>query len=304
MIREEMIQEEKTSQEHISVMVEEAMNLLKPERGGLFLDGTVGSGGHAEEILKRSSPSGKLIAMDVDSDALKRAEKRLKGFGERVRFVYANFASFDTFLMEGESGIDGVLLDLGVSTEQIFSPERGFSFMIRGPLDMRMDRGQSFSAWNVVNEYPYEELSRIFREYGEEKYAERIAKEIVRQRREKEIEYTDELAKIVERCVARRGRIHPATKIFQAIRIEVNRELDNLKLFLEKVPFFMKEGGRVVIISFHSLEDRIVKEKFIEWERRQFGRRLTLKPIVPSLLEKRINLRSRSAKLRGFVFEK
>lgn len=302
--KDEVIVEEKSGEKHVPVMVSEVMDLLNPERGGLFLDGTVGLGGHAEEILKRSSPSGRLIAMDIDESAVRRAEERLKEFANRVRIVYANFASFDTYLMEGESGFDGVLLDLGLSTEQVFSHNRGFSFMKSGPLDMRMDKEQSFTARNVVNEYPYEELLRIFKEYGEEMKAEKIAREIVRRRREKPIEYTDELVEIVARCIRRRGKIHPATKVFQAIRIEVNRELDNLKLFLAKLPFFMKNGGRVVVISFHSLEDRIVKERFIMWEERSLGRRLTLKPLVPSLLERKVNPRSRSAKLRGFLFEK
>jgi 16S rRNA (cytosine1402-N4)-methyltransferase len=288
---------------HRPVLLKEAVDLLAPKKGGVYLDGTAGSGGHSEEILKRIAPTGRLIAIDIDPFAVKRLEERLlPRYKECCKIVHGNFASFENYL-EKDFLLDGVLLDLGVSADQIFSPERGFSFRFHGPLNMRMDCSENFvSAWTVVNTYPFEDLVRIFEEYGEERFGREIAEEIVKRRKKKPIEYTDELAEIVSKFYRRRGRIHPATKVFQAIRIEVNGEIENLKVFLGKIPYFIKKNGRIVIISFHSIEDRIVKTQFKAWECYGWGKRILNKPLMPSLQEISENPRARSAKLRAFEF--
>lgn len=291
-----------TGEPHRTVFLKEAIQFLNPKPGGIYLDGTAGSGGHSEEILKRILPEGLLIAMDIDHDAVERLKARLSKYGKSCKIVHGNFASFENYL-ERDFFLDGALLDLGVSTEQILSEERGFSFRFHSPLNMRMDRSGKFvSAWTVVNQYPLEELIRVFEEYGEEELAGKIAEEIVRRREKAPIEYADELAEIVMRLRGRKGRIHPATKIFQAIRMEVNREIENLKLFLEKFPHFVRNGGRLVVISFHSLEDRIVKFQFKAWESYGWGRVLLPKPLMPSYEELKANPRSRSAKMRAFEF--
>lgn len=287
---------------HRPVLLKEAIHFLNPKKGGVYLDGTAGEGGHSEEILKRIIPDGKLIAIDIDPSAIKRLKERLKPYGESCKIVHGNFASFENYL-EKEFFLDGALFDLGVSTEQLLSPERGFSFRFHAPLNMRMDRSENFiSAWTVVNTYPFEELVRIFEEYGEERYGREIAEEIIRRRKRCPIEYADELADIVANLYKGRGRIHPATRVFQAIRIEVNGEIENLKVFLGKIPYFMRKNGRIVIISFHSLEDRIVKNQFRAWESYGWGKRIINKPLRPSAEEICKNPRSRSAKMRVFEF--
>jgi len=288
---------------HRPVLLKEAVDLLAPKKGGIYLDGTAGSGGHSEEILRRIAPAGKLIAIDIDPLAIKRLKERLlPHYKDSCKIVHGNFASFETYL-EKDFLLDGVLLDLGVSADQIFSPERGFSFRLHGPLDMRMNCSENFiSAWTVVNTYSFEDLVKIFEEYGEERLGRKIAEEIVKRRKEKPIEYTDELAEIVSKFYKRRGKIHPATRVFQAIRIEVNGEIENLKIFLGKIPYFIKRNGRIVIISFHSIEDRIVKTQFKAWESYGWGKRILNKPLMPSLQEISENPRARSAKLRAFEF--
>jgi len=302
---------------HSPVMLEEAIEALQCRPGGLYVDGTVGGAGHAYEILRRTSPDGRLIGFDLDEDALQEAGKRLAPFGGRAALIRGNFADAAVVLKErGIGEIDGALLDLGVSSHQLTSPERGFSFSSDSPLDMRMDRNQRMTAFTVVNSLPRGDLERILRQEGEETAARKIAGFIVERRRQAPIRTTRELAALVAAAVPgyRRGqRIHPATKTFQAIRIHVNAELDSLEKAIPGIVAVLKPGGRLVIISFHSLEDRIVKQTFREFERgctcprqvpvcicgkKPLLRVLTRKPILPAEDEVSRNPRARSAKMR------
>ncbi len=250
-------------------MAKEVLLYLKPSSGRTYLDGTLGGGGHARLILEASSPDGVLIGMDQDQDALQAAGRHLADFGSRAVLRQGNFSTMESHLDDlGIGEIDGVLLDIGVSSHQLDKPERGFSFREDGPLDMRMNPAAGFSAAEVVAEAEADELKRIFREYGEERWAGRIAREIVSTREQEPIETTLQLAELVSRVVPKgRGpqRIHPATRVFQALRIHVNAELDSLRAGLEAAFKRLKVGGRLVVISFHSLEDRIVKHTFREW---------------------------------------
>jgi 16S rRNA (cytosine1402-N4)-methyltransferase len=283
---------------HIPVMLSEAMGVLNPRSGGIYVDATVGTGGHSEEILKFISSEGRLIGIDRDIEALKMAQKRLSD--KRVILKRGNFSDMKNFLSEhGISEVDGILLDLGISMLQLKNPERGFSFTSDKRLDMRMDRDQEFSAWDVVNKYPEKELDRIFREFGEEHFAKKISKAIIRWRSKKTIDTCSELSGIVQRVYGRRGRIHPATKTFQALRIEVNRELDELRAGLDSSLRLLKKAGRLCIISYHSLEDRIVKHFMADSSKKGLLKVIIKKPIVPSPEELRSNPSSRSAKLRG-----
>ncbi|HID55575.1 TPA: 16S rRNA (cytosine(1402)-N(4))-methyltransferase RsmH [Candidatus Poribacteria bacterium] len=283
---------------HIPVLLDEVMCLLNPKDGGIYVDCTLGAGGHAERILQLSSPGGRLIGIDLDSEAISIARERLKRFGDRVSFVHANFADLDDILRSlGLEGVDGVLMDLGVSWIQLSDPKRGFSFRMEAPLDMRMDRRAPLTAYEVVNTKSERELREIFRKYGEERWAGRIARRIVRCRERSPILTTKQLARIVESAVTRRGRIHPATRVFQALRIYVNGELDNLERGLDSAIRWLKPGGRICVISFHSLEDRIVKWKFRGMKAHL--RIITPKPITPGGEEVKENPRSRSAKLRA-----
>ena len=289
------------SVEHFPVLLEETVNLLSREGEAVYVDATIGLGGHSYELLRRN-PKAYLIGIDKDPNALEVAERRLKEFEGRFSLYQADYRDIDEVLKaEGVEAVDGILMDLGVSMLQLKTPERGFSFMEEAPLDMRMDPRQRLTAYDVVNRYSERELARIIREYGEERFAPRIARAIVQYRRKKPIETTRELAEIVERAVPKGfyRRIHPATKTFQAIRIEVNRELEHLKEALLKIPNLLKVGGRVAVISFHSLEDRIVKHTFRHFEKEGLLRVLTKKPITPSEEEIRKNPPSRSAKLRA-----
>ncbi len=251
---------------HVSVMAEEVMQYLQPHSGGVYLDGTLGGAGHARLILEASSPDGVLIGMDRDTEALAAAQRELASFGERVVLRQGNFSDMCTQLDQLEiAAVDGVLLDLGVSSHQIDSPERGFSFREDGPLDMRMNPKEGVSAATVVAETEADELKRIFRDYGEERWAGKIARAIVTDREKTPFVTTLQLADLISRVVpAGRGpqRIHPATRVFQALRIHVNGELDNLRTALDTVWLRLKTGGRLVVISFHSLEDRMVKQAF------------------------------------------
>ncbi|MDQ7038889.1 MAG: 16S rRNA (cytosine(1402)-N(4))-methyltransferase RsmH [Aquificota bacterium] len=284
---------------HVPVLLEEATDLLTGNRGKVYLDCTLGGGGHARRILEKV-PDSYLIGIDLDEDVIEVAVGNLKEFEGRFSVYKANFRDLDLVLREeGIEKVDGILFDLGVSMFQIKS-ERGFSFQRDSPLDMRMDKDQKLTAYDVVNRYPEGELERILREYGEERLSGRIARAIVRRREKKPIETTGELVDVVLSVYPERlkhGRIHPATRVFQAIRIEVNRELENLKTALEKTPELLNPGGRIVVISFHSLEDRIVK-RFLK-ERADVFKILTKKPITPSDEEIRVNPASRSAKLRA-----
>lgn len=251
---------------HVSVMAEEVMQYLQPHSGGVYLDGTLGGAGHARLILEASSPDGVLIGMDRDMEALAAAQRELASFGERVVLRQGNFSDMCAQLDQLEiAAVDGILLDLGVSSHQIDSPGRGFSFREDGPLDMRMNPKEGVSAATVVAETEVDELKRIFRDYGEERWAGKIARAIVTDREKTPFVTTLQLADLISRVVpAGRGpqRIHPATRVFQALRIHVNGELDSLRTALDTAWLRLKTGGRLVVISFHSLEDRMVKQAF------------------------------------------
>ncbi len=252
--------------EHRSVLPREVLSLLDPRPGEDFLDGTVGGGGHARLILESIAPGGRLIGLDRDPEAIQKAAEVLAPFGGRVILRQGNFSEVQRHLQEeGIEKVDGLLLDLGVSSYQLDSPERGFSFRTDGPLDMRMDRQSGLSAADVVNSFEMEDLARIFREYGEERWARRIARSIVRERQIQPFESTGQLAELVRETVPGGKvptRIHPATRVFQALRIFVNGELDHLSLGLDQGMDLLRPGGRMAVISFHSLEDRIVKHFF------------------------------------------
>ncbi len=284
---------------HYPVMLEEATDILVESGGEVYVDCTVGGGGHARRVLEKL-PNAFVIGIDRDEEALKRAQENLEEFEGRYSLYRANFSHLDEVLsQEGLRSVDGFLFDLGVSMYQI-KGDRGFSFLEDTSLDMRMDTSSSLRADKVVNEYPLERLVKIFKEYGEERFAGRIAKAIDRYRRKKRIESSRELAQVVWDAVPpkyRHGRIHPATRVFQAIRIEVNDELGSLQAALGKALSHLKAGGRLVVISFHSLEDRIVKRFMKENAHRL--KVLTKKPLQPSEREVALNPPSRSAKLRA-----
>jgi 16S rRNA (cytosine1402-N4)-methyltransferase len=300
--------------QHLPVLVAETVERLAPERGGLFVDATVGLGGHAEALLA-ASPGVRLLGLDRDSQALARAALRLAPFGDRVAFEQDNFHQLETVLARlGIRHVAGVLADLGVSSLQLETAERGFSFRLDGPLDMRMGLAERTAA-DVVNLSSEEQLGKILREYGEEKQARRIARAIVRAREEEPLRTTGQLQQVVERAKGGRGReerIDPATRVFQAIRIEVNEELAGLEAFLDQAVRLLETDGRLVVISYHSLEDRIVKNTLRDLARgdidqvtgrpraeSQLIEVLTRKPVRPSEAEVDFNPRSRSARLRA-----
>jgi 16S rRNA (cytosine1402-N4)-methyltransferase len=285
--------------EHIPVLVEEVMTLLRCESGRTYVDATLGGGGHASEILKRTAPDGVVIGMEWDEDALSEARNTLLPFGDRVKIFRENFVHLSD-LMKAES-VDGMLLDLGLSSIQVENAERGFSFRGEGPLDMRMDQRMDHTAAHFINRLSSEELEYTLSHYGEERWAKRIARAIVQERERDPIRTTQALRKVVHRAIPRRfhsRRIDPATRTFQAFRIRVNEELENLGKILETGWKTLKRGGRICIISFHSLEDRMVKETFRKLEKQGEMRILTKKPVTPSEEEQKRNRRSRSAKLR------
>ena len=292
------------------------MDFLQPAPGKRYIDGTLGGGGHSEAILSASGPDGQVVGLDRDDEAIAAASERLKRFGARLNARQASFADAREVLTEiGWDKVDGVILDLGVSSWQIDAAERGFSFRLGGPLDMRMDRRQSLDASRLVNTATVDELMRIFRVYGEEPQARRIAERIAAERKLRPIESTDELARLVEGVKGGRRRDHhPATQVFQALRIAVNQELDQLERFLDDGFALLRPKRRMVIISFHSLEDRLVKNAFRKWSRAclcppralvcqcgwsQKVKLLTKKPLVPGDVETAANPRARSAKLRA-----
>jgi 16S rRNA (cytosine1402-N4)-methyltransferase len=301
---------------HVSVLVREAIDFLRPAPGGQYVDGTLGGGGHSEAILAASSPDGQVLGLDRDDEAIAAARHRLQRFGARSILRQTSFSELREMLAEiGWVGADGIILDLGVSSWQIDAPQRGFSFRLGGRLDMRMDRRQSLDAYRLVNTATVEELMRIFRDYGEEPQARRIAERIAAQRKQRSIESTDDLARLVEGVKGGRRRDHhPATQVFQALRIAVNQELDQLEHFLADGFELLRPGARLVIISFHSLEDRLVKNAFRKWSRAclcppralvcqcgwsQKVKVLTKRPVVPGEAETAANPRARSAKLRA-----
>jgi 16S rRNA (cytosine1402-N4)-methyltransferase len=303
---------------HLSVLPDEVIQFLNPQPGGTYLDGTLGGAGHAGLVLERCTPGGMLVGIDQDQEALQAAGRRLADFGTAARLVHGNFGELEQYLGQLEiPALDGFILDLGVSSHQLDSAGRGFSFQQDAPLDMRMDTSCGETAAELLNDLPETELERIIRDYGEERWAKRIALFIVKARQEAPIEKTLQLVDIIKGAVPKAKwdeRIHPATRTFQAIRIAVNRELENLEKGLRAALDRLKPEGRGVVISFHSLEDRIVKHLFREYASgctcpRNFPvcacnntprvRVLTGRPVTATPQELEINPRSRSAKLRA-----
>jgi 16S rRNA (cytosine1402-N4)-methyltransferase len=280
-------------------MLEEVVTCLAPKDGGLYVDGNLGLGGHTERILEICGPTGQVVGFDWDAAALTLAQERLARFAGRIRFVHENFTSIKETLMElGIGTIDGLLLDLGLSSLQLDASGRGFSFKGSEPLDMRMDQRQTTTAAELVNEASEEELADIFFYYGEEYQARRIAQWIVEARRKEEIVSTDQLVALVDQAIPKRfqpKKIHVATKVFQALRIAVNRELDSLERILADGATLLAPGAKFCVISFHSLEDRLVKQAFRENPLLEV---ITPKPLTPGRAECLRNPRARSAKLR------
>jgi 16S rRNA (cytosine1402-N4)-methyltransferase len=287
--------------EHLPVLLEEVTEFLHPHPGGIYVDGTLGGAGHALKTLERSSPTGRLIGIDRDKEAIEWARKRLKRYGGRITIIHGNFSHLREIVERLNIGkVDGILLDLGISYQQLADAARGFSFQSEGPLDMRMDRTQGESASKLINTLPREELEGILRSFGEGRWARRIARAIVRHREKAPIVTTTQLSDIISSAVLKPPRrIHPATKAFQAIRIAVNDELENLRRAIRGGIPLLKSGGRICVISFHSLEDRIVKETFRQYEKPlKLITVITKKPISPSTGQIRENPRARSARLR------
>jgi len=306
---------------HISVLLDECIEGLNIREDGIYVDGTLGGAGHSSEICNLLSENGLLIGIDQDQDALKVASEKLANQTCKVELVHSNYEHFKYIIEQlNIDRVSGVLLDLGVSSYQLDTAERGFSYMKDAPLDMRMDQSSEKTAKDIVNNYSMEELWKILKVYGEEKFAKRIAEKIVSVREDKEIETTLELVKIVDGCIPTKNKIkygHPAKRTFQAIRIELNRELEVLTDTLQDMINALEPKGRLCVITFHSLEDRIVKQLFRENENpctcpRDFpicvcgkvatGKMKPRKPVLPSEEELEVNSRSRSAKLR--IFEK
>ena len=304
---------------HTSVLLHETIDNLNIRPDGIYVDGTLGGGGHSYEIAKKLSEKGHLYGIDQDEAAIEAAGERLKEFKDRVTIIRDNYENAVSDLKQsGVTGVDGIILDLGVSSYQLDTVERGFSYKYDTALDMRMDLRQPLSAKEIVNDYAQADLARIIRDYGEDKFANNIAKHIVAARQKKPIETTYELNDIIKAAIPAKMRAeggHPSKRTFQAIRIECNRELDVLKNSLEEMKRFLNPGGRICIITFHSLEDRIVKSMFKKQEnpctcppgfpvctcgKTSLGKVITRKPILPSDEELEVNSRSKSAKLRIF----
>ncbi len=304
---------------HKSVLLEETIEGLNIKPEGIYVDGTLGGGGHALEVVKRLGDKGRFFGIDQDEAAIEAASERLSDYRDKITLIHDNYENAVLRLREkGISGVDGIVLDLGVSSYQLDTIERGFSYKYDTALDMRMDRRQPLSAREIVNDYSQKELARIIRDYGEDKFANNIAKHIVAEREKEEIKTTFQLNEIIKGAIPARMREtggHPSKRTFQAIRIECNRELEVLKNSLEEMIAFLNPGGRICIITFHSLEDRIVKSAFKKQEnpcicppefpvcmcgRQPLGKVITRKPVTPTEKEQERNSRSKSAKLRIF----
>ena len=305
---------------HYSVLLNETIENLNIKPDGIYVDGTLGGGGHAYQVASRLSEKGRLIGLDQDADAIAAAGERLKEFGDKITIIRSNYANMKEKLHRiGVEKVDGIVLDLGVSSFQLDTPERGFTYRDENaPLDMRMDDRQSLTAKDIVNGYSEMDLYRIIRDYGEDKFAKNIAKHIVQERAEKPIETTGELTEIIRASIPMKVQVtggHPAKRTFQAIRIELNKELEVLQNNLDDMIDLLNPGGRICIITFHSLEDRIVKTNFKRNEnpctcpsdfpvcvcgKKSKGKVVTRKPILPSEEELEVNSRSKSAKLRVF----
>ena len=304
---------------HKSVLLEETIRNLKVKPDGIYVDGTLGGGGHAYEVCRQLSAKGSLIGIDQDEAAIEAAGERLQEFGDRVTIIRSNYCNMKKELQKiGITSVDGIVLDLGVSSYQLDNAERGFTYREDVPLDMRMDRRGSRTARDIVNTYTENELYRVLRDYGEEKFAKKIARNICTARSEKPIETTGELIELIKQSIPMKMRAvggHPAKKTFQAIRIELNQELEVLRNSLDDMIELLNDGGRICIITFHSLEDRIVKTIFRRNEnpctcppdfpvcvcgKTSMGRVITRKPILPDEEEIAVNKRSKSAKLRVF----
>ena len=304
---------------HKSVLLKETIDGLKIKPDGIYVDGTLGGGGHAYEVCRRLGEKGSIIGIDQDEAAIEAASVRLKDFGEKVTIIRSNYCDMKSKLHElGIDKVDGIVLDLGVSSYQLDTAERGFSYREDAPLDMRMDRRQKMTARDIVNDYEERELYRVIRDYGEDKFAKNIAKHIVAARAKKPIETTGELTEIIRASIPMKVQVtggHPAKRTFQAIRIELNKELEVLQNNLDDMIDLLNPGGRICIITFHSLEDRIVKTNFKRNEnpctcpsdfpvcvcgKKSKGKVVTRKPILPSEEELEVNSRSKSAKLRVF----
>ena len=305
---------------HYSVLLNETIENLNIKPDGIYVDGTLGGGGHAYQVASRLSEKGRLIGIDQDADAIAAAGERLKEFGDMITIIRSNYANMKEELHRiGVEKVDGIVLDLGVSSFQLDTPERGFTYRDENaPLDMRMDDRQSLTAKDIVNGYSEMDLYRIIRDYGEDKFAKNIAKHIVQERAKKPIETTGELTEIIRASIPMKVQVtggHPAKRTFQAIRIELNKELEVLQNNLDDMIDLLNPGGRICIITFHSLEDRIVKTNFKRNEnpctcpsdfpvcvcgKKSKGKVVTRKPILPSEEELEVNSRSKSAKLRVF----
>lgn len=290
---------QRTEDIHQPVLLAEVLEFLEPRPGGVYMDGTLGLGGHTESILRSSAPDGRVVGFEWDENAISRSQARLADFGQRLTVVRRNFAEISQGLAEaGVSQLDGLLIDIGLSSLQLDMGARGFSFQVDEPLDMRMDQRREITAASILASSSEDELADIFFYYGEERQARRIAAALVQHRRQEPIVSSGQLARLVAQAIPRRfhpQKIHVATKVFQALRIAVNTELENLARILEAAPAFLKPGARMCVISFHSLEDRMVKRKFRDNPELQV---LTQRPVVAGDEEVAANPRSRSAKLR------
>ena len=301
---------------HKPVLFDEVIENIVTNKEGVYLDCTLGGAGHTQGILENTSEKGVVIAIDQDDDAIEFAGKKLENYKERIKIFKDNFKNLDTVLyMAGYEKVSGILMDIGVSSYQLDDPERGFSYKYEAKLDMRMNKNAKISAYEVINEFSEQEIADILYKYGEEPKSRRIARKITEARKEKKIETTTELADIVIRAIGKSMKRHPAKRTFQAVRMYVNKELEVLEEALEKAVELLEDRGRLLVITFHSLEDRIVKNKFREFEKpckcppnipicvcgkESLGKVITKKPIVAGELELKDNSRAHSAKLRVF----